>query len=184
MKRRTRKRPAELPGMGDLISLTVELENGKRVVWRFRERPILSFDYVSRDASGKGRQARLFVHCGRYRITDAGKCVALPTPKRRTVPVGSVSKRTRAQFEVTHGGLAAKHAVRCSVPVAGRKRFVGWCEQLDYRADKKKHGRVQYYHPVSRSCQQEIWVNQAGTQIYFRGGRLTVTPHGIEDLDD
>jgi hypothetical protein len=53
---------------------------------------------------------------------------------------------------------------------------------VDYRADKGRD-REHFYHPITPECQPEIWVSQSGRQVYFRGGRLTVTDHGIEDLE-
>jgi hypothetical protein len=89
-----------------------------------------------------------------------------------------------AKYASTHGGRSASQAVVCPVGKAGRKRFVGHVTQIDYRADKVTHGMVQYWHPIAPDCQPEVWTNDLGDQIYFKGGYYTVTPHGIEDLDD
>lgn len=169
--------------MGNLISLKIELEDGRKVTWNFREKPVLSFDIVTDDASGRGRQARLFVDCGNYRITDAGRCVVARSGKPRTVATSSVGKQRLAEYRRTHGGLDPREALVCPVRATGRKRFVGHCVQMDYRADKRKHGRVQYFHPLEPHAQPEVYVNEAGTQLYFKGGQYTVTPHGIEDID-
>mgnify|MGYP003452646890 CR=1 FL=1 len=67
--RKRSRRPVERVGMGRLILLKIELPDGRKRTWNFHERPVLSFDYVARDASGKGRRARLFVDCGDYRVT-------------------------------------------------------------------------------------------------------------------
>lgn len=175
-----RKRPLERVGMGDLISLTIELPDGKRRVWRFRERPALTFDYVSRDAKGRGRQARLYVDCGHYRVDAANRLRALATP--RTKSTKPVSAATRAMYRLTHGGLDAREVYSCPVRPAGRKRYVGRCVQLDYRSDKG-NDREWFYHPVTEACRPQVWVSASGRQVFFRGGQYTVTPHGIEDLE-
>lgn len=166
--------------MGDLISLTLRLPNGKKRVWRFRERPVLSFDWVSPNAKGRGRQARLFVDCGHYRVTADDKLVVLKGTNAEAR--GRVSKATADRFRRTHGGLAGRVTLACPIRPAGRKRYVGLCEQIDYRADKGRD-REWFYHPIDEDCRPEVWVSQSGRSIYFRGGRYTVTPHGIEDLD-
>jgi len=169
--------------MGRLISLKVHLESGRKVTWNFREQPVLSFDRVTEDASGRGKQARLFVDCGNYRITAAGKCVVNKRHSPATVKPSSVRAAYLRDYRRTHGGLDPKEALVCPVRRVGVKRFVGHCVQIDYRADKKRHGMVQYWHPLAEHAQPEVWVNEAGTQLYFRGGYYTVTPHGIEDID-
>lgn len=166
--------------MGDLISLSIKLPDGRRRTWRFRERPVLSFDWVSPNAKGRGRQARLYVDCGDYRVTADDKLVVLKG--KNAEARGPVSKATANRFRRTHGGLAGRVTLACPVRPAGRKRFVGWCTQVDYRADKGRD-REHFYHPITPECQPEIWVSQSGRQVYFRGGRLTVTDHGIEDLE-
>ena len=184
MKRRTRTPArAERIGMGRLISLKVHLESGRKVTWNFREQPVLSFDRVTEDASGRGKQARLFVDCGNYRITADGKCVVNRAARAATVNPSSVRAAYLRDYRRTHGGLDPKEALVCPVRRVGVKRFVGWCTQVDYRSDKKRHGMVQYWHPIAEECQPEVWVSESGQSIYFRGGRLTVTPHGIEDLE-
>ena len=184
MKRRKRAPArAERIGMGRLISLKIQLENWRRVTWNFREHPVLSFDRVTEDASGRGKQARLFVDCGNYKITAAGKCVVNGASKPRSVSPSSVRAANLRDYRRTHGGLDPKEALACPVRAVGRKRFIGWCTQMDYRADKKTHGMVQYWHPLEEHAQPEVWVNEAGTQVYFKGGEYTVTPHGIEDID-
>lgn len=175
-----RKRPLERIGMGDLISLSLELPDGRRRTWRFRERPVLSFDYVSPDAKGHGRQARLFVDCGHYRVTDDDRLVVEKGTNAEAR--AKVSKTTADRFRLTHGGLAGRVTLACPLRPAGRKRFVGWCKQLDYRADKGRGGE-HFYHPVEKDCRPEVWVSRSGRSIYFKGGRYTVTPHGIEDLE-
>ncbi len=184
MKRRKRT-PArtERIGMGRLISLKIQLENGRRVTWRFGENPILSFDRVTKDASGRGKQSRLYVDCGSYRITAAGKCLVIGRGKQWEVNPSSVRASNLRDYLRTHGGLKPEEITECPIRAVGRKRFVGWSLQMDYRADKATHGRVQYFHPLEPHAQPEVWVNGAGTQIYFRGGQYTVTPHGIEDID-
>jgi hypothetical protein len=180
--RRSAIRRTERIGMGNLISLKIVLATtGRTVTWHFKEHPVLSFDVVSEDASGKGRQSRLFVDCGNYLITADGKCVVAKAPAKRTV--AKATAKSMHDYSRTHGGLDPSEILVCSVRVAGRTRFVGRCTQMDYRADKKTHGRVQYYHPLERHAQPEVWVNEDGNQIYFRKGKYTVTPHGIEDED-
>lgn len=182
--RRSAIRRTERIGMGNLISLKIVLATtGRTVTWHFKEHPVLSFDVVSEDASGKGRQSRLFVDCGNYLITADGKCVVRKAPAKRTVAPSSVAANFMRDYKRTHGGLDPREALVCPVRPVGKKRLVGKCVQMDYRADKKTHGRVQYYHPMLAHAQPEVWANEAGTQIYFRGGLYTVTPHGIEDED-
>lgn len=184
MKRRKRA-PArtERIGMGRLISLKIELESGRKVTWRFREQPVLSFDRVTEDASGRGKQARLYVDCGNYRILATGKCVVNKRHSPRAVNPSSVRASNLRDYQRTHGGLDPREAFACPVRRVGVKRFIGWCTQVDYRADKRTHGMVQYFHPMLPHAQPEVWVNEDGTQLYFKGGQYTVTPHGIEDID-
>ncbi len=179
--RKRPRRPVERVGMGRLILLKIELPDGRKRTWNFRERPVLSFDYVARDASGKGRRARLFVDCGDYRVTADNKLTT-----KATEPAAS-THRVRAsivdKYRRTHGGRAATETVRCPVRPQGKARFVGYVTQMDYRADKGHGGRVHYYHPISDDAQPEVWVSASGRSVYFRRGRLTVTPHGIEDCE-
>lgn len=166
--------------MGNLISLTIEFDDGKRRVWRFRERPILSFDIVARDAKGRGRRSQLYVDCGDYRVDASNRLRARTTPPKKSPHKASAA--TRAKYERTHGGRHTPELWSCPIRPAGRKRYVGHAVQMDYRTDKG-NDREWFYHPLAGRAPPQVWVSESGRSIYFKGGRYTVTAHGIEDLE-
>ena len=178
--------PRVLRGMGDLVDVEVILPDGREATWAWRgQLPILAFDRVSEDTSGKTR-ARLYVVGGDYRV-EGGKLRCGRAKPLRARSVARVSKEhaaVAADFARTHGGLSATVARACRVPHPSSLTRVARVVAITYRADKSTHGLVLYRHAFEGDARPYLAVSETGRQLWFRGGRYTVTPHGIEDLDD
>lgn len=181
--------PRVLSGMGRLVWLEVELPNGRirRLDWPDRGAPVVAHAGVSPSARGKARPCFLAggnarLDRERLRVTRAR---ANDPPPSRRLPLLAVERahpRAVRDYARTHGGLAPREAVAV-VPPSGRGTVVGRVVAVTYRANKNEHGgSVLYRHPYQPRARATLVVDAHG-RPQLLGGRATVTPHGIEDLE-
>lgn len=177
--------PRVLRGMGDLVDVEILLPDGRETTWVWHgQLPILCFDRVSEDTSGTSR-ARLYIVGGDYRVAG-GKLTNGRAKHLRDRSVARVSAdhvAVAADFARTHGGLPATVARACRVPSPTSLSRVARVKAITYRADKGTHGLVLYRHEFEGDARPYLAASETGRQLWFQGGRYTVTPHGIEDLD-
>lgn len=178
--------PSVLRGMGDLVDFEVLLPDGRAATWEFHgQLPILAFDGVSEDTSG-ATAATLYVVGGDYKV-EGGKLLSGKAKRFQNRSVERVSAQHRKvaeDFEKTHGGLKATVARAAFVEMPRTLTRCARVKAVTYRANKRTHGLVLYRHEFEGDARPYLCVSETGRQLWFRGGRYTVTPHGIEDLDD
>jgi hypothetical protein len=178
--------PSVLRGMGDLVDFEVLLPDGREATWEFHgQLPILAFDGVSEDTSG-ATAATLYVVGGDYKV-EGGKLLSGKAKRFQNRSVERVSAQHRKvadDFAKTHGGLKATVARAAFVEMPRTLTRCARVKAVTYRANKRTHGLVLYRHEFEGDARPYLCVSETGRQLWFRGGRYTVTPHGIEDLDD
>ena len=183
--------PRALIGMGRMIDVEVVMPDGKERRWTFREsESVLAFDIVSDDTSGETR-AKLYILGGNYALKD-GRLILGPLRRlraQRGVHVERIAEQSPSvarDYRRTHGDIGSSEVLYATIPSAPASslRNVARMKAITYRTDKATHGPVLYRHEFERRAQPWLAVDSTGKHLFVRGGLYTVTPHGIEDLDD
>ena len=174
--------PSSVTGMGPLLVLEVERDDGRVEQWHFaKPYPVLAFGRVTENTKGR---SDLFIFGGSYSLAS-GKFTARSGSKLRSRDVEQTSSKLPAildRYRATHGGRNPTQALVANIDVPPMLVPVGHCYAVTYDADKGD-GVYPYRHLFESPARPLLCANPQGSQLYFVGGAYTVTRHGIEDAD-
>jgi hypothetical protein len=210
LRRVTVATPRTVTGMGTLLELELgDLDDPDRVrLWRFAHPlPRLGFEHVSPSAAKGARISRLWMLGGVFHVDAQGHFHGGGVrPAARVKPLSSqhAPRETLQRYEATHGGHAPREQVTGALDLEHGMIPVGWLRAISYHTDKAERAAVDpadYRHAFEGIARPLVCVTADGRGLAVlsdrdvgavrygdhraaRFGRYTVTPHGIEDIED